>query len=93
MMPYGRFLPAAQELGYDVDLLGARFGASFEQVAHRLTMLSRSGARGVPFFMVRVDTRGTSQSASRPEPFPLHGWGGLARAGTCTTPFATPAGS
>ena len=58
MMPYGRFLRACEASGYDLDLLGRRFGAGFEQVAHRLTTLSRVGARGLPFFMLRVDRAG-----------------------------------
>lgn len=58
MMPYARFHAAAESLGYDLELLQARFGAGFEQVAHRLTTLQRPGARGVPFFLVRVDRAG-----------------------------------
>ena len=57
-MPYARFLRACEASGYDVELLGKRFGASFEQVAHRLTTLQRVGARGLPFFMIRVDRAG-----------------------------------
>lgn len=58
MMPYGRFLRACETTGYDVELLQRRFGAGFEQVAHRLTTLSRVGARGLPFFMLRIDRAG-----------------------------------
>ncbi|MCW3836554.1 short-chain fatty acyl-CoA regulator family protein [Sphingomonas canadensis] len=58
MMPYARFLRACEATGYDAELLGHRFGASFEQVAHRLTTLQRVGARGLPFFMIRVDRAG-----------------------------------
>lgn len=58
MMPYGRFLRGCETTGYDLDLLGRRFGAGFEQVAHRLTTLGRVGARGLPFFMIRVDRAG-----------------------------------
>ncbi|HEU0044253.1 helix-turn-helix domain-containing protein [Sphingomonas sp.] len=58
MMPYGRFLRACEATGYDVELLQRRFGAGFEQVAHRLTTLQRVGARGLPFFMVRIDRAG-----------------------------------
>jgi len=58
MMPYERFHGAARELRYDIEILQHRFGASFEQVCHRLTTLQRSGARGVPFFFVRVDNAG-----------------------------------
>ncbi len=55
MMPYARFLRACEATGYDVELLQRRFGAGFEQVAHRLTTLGRVGARGLPFFMLRID--------------------------------------
>jgi hypothetical protein len=58
IMPYGRFLRACEGSGYDLTLLRRRFGASFEQVAHRLTTLQRVGARGLPFFMLRVDRAG-----------------------------------
>lgn len=58
MMPYARFLRACEATGYDIELLQRRFGAGFEQVAHRLTTLQRVGARGLPFFMLRVDRAG-----------------------------------
>lgn len=58
MMPYSRFLRACEGSGYDVLILQRRFGASFEQVAHRLTTLQRVGARGLPFFMLRTDRAG-----------------------------------
>lgn len=58
IMPYGPFLKTAEALRYDVVLLGRRFGASFEQVCHRLTTMQRPGARGVPFFLIRVDNAG-----------------------------------
>jgi predicted transcriptional regulator/DNA-binding XRE family transcriptional regulator len=58
MMPYARFLRACESTGYDIELLQRRFGAGFEQVAHRLTTLQRVGARGLPFFLVRVDRAG-----------------------------------
>ncbi|WP_267397043.1 MULTISPECIES: helix-turn-helix transcriptional regulator [unclassified Sphingomonas] len=60
MMPYARFLRACESTGYDLELLQRRFGAGFEQVAHRLTTLQRVGARGLPFFLVRVDRAGQS---------------------------------
>jgi predicted transcriptional regulator/transcriptional regulator with XRE-family HTH domain len=59
LMPYGRFLEAAQTCRHDLELLATRFGASIEQVAHRLSTLQRPGAKGVPFFFVRVDQAGT----------------------------------
>lgn len=60
MMPYARFLRACEATGYDLKLLQRRFGAGFEQVAHRLTTLQRVGARGLPFFMLRIDRAGQS---------------------------------
>ncbi len=59
LMPYRAFLAAADEERHDLQRLAMRFGASIEQVAHRLSTLQRPGARGVPFFFVRVDPAGT----------------------------------
>ncbi len=59
MMPYGAFLTAAQDTRHDLERLATLFGASIEQVAHRLSTLQRPGAKGIPFFFVRVDQAGT----------------------------------
>ncbi|MCL3883682.1 helix-turn-helix transcriptional regulator [Marivita sp. GX14005] len=59
MMPYTQFLQAAQDTRHDLELMARRFGASIEQVAHRLSTLQRPGAKGIPFFFVRVDQAGT----------------------------------
>ncbi|AAV94390.1 DUF2083 domain-containing protein [Ruegeria pomeroyi] len=59
LMPYGIFLEAAQQTRHDLERLSTRFGASIEQVAHRLSTLQRPGAKGIPFFFVRVDQAGT----------------------------------
>lgn len=59
LMPYGQFLEAAQQTRHDLERLGDQFGASLEQVAHRLSTLQRPGAKGIPFFFVRVDQAGT----------------------------------
>ena len=58
LMPYDPFLASAKEFRYDVELLERRFGASFEQVCHRLTTLRRPGQEGVPFHFIRVDIAG-----------------------------------
>lgn len=58
VMPYARFRTAAEAGRYDLDLLSHRFGASIEQVAHRLTTLDRQGARGVPLFLLKLDAAG-----------------------------------
>lgn len=59
LMPYARFLGAARESRHDLERLSRQFGASLEQVAHRLSTLQRPGNKGVPFFFVRVDQAGT----------------------------------
>ena len=59
MLPYGAFHDAARAERHDLERLADLFGASIEQVAHRLSTLQRAGARGVPFFFVRVDPAGT----------------------------------
>ncbi|MBM3604820.1 MAG: ImmA/IrrE family metallo-endopeptidase [Alphaproteobacteria bacterium] len=59
LMPYRAFQSAAQAERHDLERLSHLFGASLEQVAHRLSTLQRPGAKGVPFFFVRVDQAGT----------------------------------
>lgn len=59
MMPYRSFLAAAGTERHDLERLAHLYGASLEQVAHRLSTLQRPGAKGVPFFFVRVDQAGT----------------------------------
>ncbi|KQT53935.1 MULTISPECIES: helix-turn-helix domain-containing protein [unclassified Aureimonas] len=58
LLPYGEFLSAASGLRHDLDLLAARFGASLEQVCHRLSTLQRPGNKGVPVFFARIDRAG-----------------------------------
>jgi predicted transcriptional regulator/transcriptional regulator with XRE-family HTH domain len=58
LMPYEPFLEAARAERYDIELLAHRYGASFEQVCHRLTSLGRKGREGVPFHMLRIDMAG-----------------------------------
>jgi hypothetical protein len=59
LLPYRAFLAAAQDTRHDLERLADLFGASIEQVAHRLSTLQRPGAKGIPFFFVRVDQAGT----------------------------------
>lgn len=58
LMPYQAFLEAAEQVRYDVELLGHRFRTSFEQVCHRLCTLRKPGSLGVPFHFLRVDLAG-----------------------------------
>jgi predicted transcriptional regulator/transcriptional regulator with XRE-family HTH domain len=59
LMPYGSFLDFAKSTRHDIEKLAHHFGASLEQVSHRLSTLQRPGAKGVPVFFVRVDQAGT----------------------------------
>jgi predicted transcriptional regulator/DNA-binding XRE family transcriptional regulator len=76
MMPYGRFLASAEQYRYSIDRLCGEYGANVEQVAHRLTTLNRPGARGVPFFMLRVDPAGNISKRYAGENFPFSRFGG-----------------
>jgi hypothetical protein len=58
LMPYQPFVEAARTERYDIELLAHRFGASFEQICHRLTTLRRPGAEGVPLHLLRIDIAG-----------------------------------
>lgn len=58
LLPYQPFAETAMSVRHDLSVLGARFGASFEQLCHRLTTLQRPRAKGVPFFMIRIDAAG-----------------------------------
>lgn len=58
MMPYDRYLQDAVLLRYDIDVLARRYGASFEQAAHRLVTLRRKGAEGIPLGFLRADRAG-----------------------------------
>jgi predicted transcriptional regulator/transcriptional regulator with XRE-family HTH domain len=90
MMPYGRFHDAAEALAYDIGLLGQRFGASFEQVCHRLTTLQRPTARGVPFFMLRVDHAGNVSKRFSSGTFPFSKFGGTCPLWNVHAAFDTP---
>lgn len=76
IMPYGLFHQAAQRLAYDIDILASRFQVSFEQAANRLTTLQRSGAPGLPFFMLEVDNAGNRFRRGGARGFPVQRFGG-----------------
>jgi hypothetical protein len=90
MMPYPAFLAAAERHRYDIDRLCAEFGASVEQVAHRFTTLGRSGARGIPFFMLRVDAAGNISKRFAGESFPFSRFGGTCPRWNLHAAFRTP---
>ena len=90
LMPYERFVAAAEKQRCDVDRLCAEFGASVEQVSHRLTTLGRTGARGIPFFMLRVDAAGNISKRFAGESFPFSRFGGTCPRWNLHAAFQTP---
>jgi predicted transcriptional regulator/transcriptional regulator with XRE-family HTH domain len=76
MMPYRPFLRAARKSRHDIEALSREFGASFEQVAHRLTTLQQPGEEGVPFFFLRLDRAGNVSKRLDGGGFPLARHGG-----------------
>src|SRR6201991_147978 len=90
MMPYAAFHSAAEALSYDVHVLVQRFNAGFEQVCHRLTTLQRPNARGVPFFMLRVDNAGNVSKRFSSGTFPFSKFGGTCPLWNVHSPFDPP---
>jgi predicted transcriptional regulator/DNA-binding XRE family transcriptional regulator len=90
LMPYEPFHAEAERTNYDVDRLAAAFGVSFEQVCHRLTTLQREGARGVPFFFLRVDKAGNVTKRFNATTFNLAEYGGACPVWNIHTSFRTP---
>ena len=76
IMPYERFRQAAEQSRHDLPLLCDRFGVSLEQLAHRLTSLNRTGARGIPFFMAKIDGAGQIAKRFDGEAWPFARYGG-----------------
>lgn len=90
IMPYERFRAAAEEARYDLPLLEARFGVSFEQIAHRLTSLGRSQSRGVPFFLIKIDSAGLISKRFAGDSFPFARFGGACPRWNIHQAFGTP---
>src|SRR5919112_5027832 len=90
LMPYEAFLGAARELRHDMQAVAARFGVSFEQACHRLSTLQREGARGVPFFFLRVDPAGNVSKRFSAASFPFARFGGSCPKWIVHQAFATP---
>ncbi|CAN5238638.1 XRE family transcriptional regulator [soil metagenome] len=90
LMPYIAFQQTAEATGYDLSRLQARFGVGFEQAAHRLTTLSRPTARGVPFFLMRVDQAGNVSKRYASGAFPFSRFGGSCPRWRLHSAFRTP---
>ncbi|MBP2314008.1 helix-turn-helix domain-containing protein [Azospirillum soli] len=90
VMPYRAFAAQARALRHDVEQLQSRFGASFEQVCHRLSTLQRPGARGVPFYFVRVDMAGNITKRHSATRFHFARFGGACPLWNVHEAFAQP---
>ncbi|WP_319944692.1 short-chain fatty acyl-CoA regulator family protein [Nocardia macrotermitis] len=90
VLPYGKFLRSAEELRYDIDLLGLRFEVGFETVCHRLSTLQRQGQRGVPFFFVRTDRAGNISKRQSATAFHFSRVGGSCPLWVVHEAFANP---
>ncbi len=58
IFPYDLFLSDAKQSQYDIDYLGQKYSASFEQVAHRLVTLRKKHSEGIEFGFLRSDPAG-----------------------------------
>ena len=90
MMPYTRFLEEARSVRYDVARLQRRFGASFEQVCHRLSTMQRPGMAGVPFFFLKTDVAGNVLKRSSATRFQFSRFGGPCPLWNVYSAFARP---
>ncbi|BEP61196.1 short-chain fatty acyl-CoA regulator family protein [Variovorax sp. V213] len=90
LLPYGIFLEAAEQLRYDIDQLARRFGVGFETICHRLSSLQRPEARGVPFFLIRVDRAGNISKRQSATHFHFSKTGGTCPLWNVYEAFAQP---
>ena len=90
LMPYDDVLTMAEQTGYDIDRLAARFNVSFEQVCHRLTTLQKEGRKGIPFFFLRVDKAGNVTKRFNSTRFKIAEFGGSCPVWNMHTAFRTP---
>jgi len=90
LMPYDQFLSVAEGSLYDLDRIATSFAVSFEQVCQRLTTLQRDGARGVPFFFLRIDKAGNVTKRFNSTSFQLAEFGGSCPVWNIHTAFYSP---
>ena len=90
VMPYRAFATQARAVRHDIEQLQSRFGVSFEQVCHRLSTLQRPGARGVPFYFVRVDMAGNITKRHSATRFHFARFGGACPLWNVHEAFAQP---
>lgn len=89
-MPYGAFLHEAKASKYDFDHLATRFGVSAEQACNRSTTLQRPGAKGVPFFFLRIDKADNVTKRFNATDFHLAEYGGACPRLNVHMSFRTP---
>jgi predicted transcriptional regulator/DNA-binding XRE family transcriptional regulator len=90
ILPYGRFLHAAEAARYDIEALSDAFGLGFETVCHRLSTLQRPGAAGVPFIFVRTDRAGNISKRQSATDFHFSRFGGTCPLWNVYEAFAQP---
>ncbi|MEV0732704.1 MULTISPECIES: short-chain fatty acyl-CoA regulator family protein [Polymorphospora] len=90
ILPYQRFLSAAETMRYDIDLLTNHFAMGWESVCHRLSTLQRPKARGVPFSFVRVDRAGNMSKRQSATGFPFSRSGGTCPLWNVYEAFSAP---
>ena len=76
LMPYRRLFDQAQTLRYDIQRLQGHFGASFEQVCHRLSTMQRPDLPGIPFYFAKTDIAGNILKRSSVTRFQFAQFGG-----------------
>jgi hypothetical protein len=90
VLPYQQFLSTAEAMRYDIERLGHHFGVGYETVCHRLSTLQRPGARGVPFFFIRVDRAGNISKRQSATHFHFSKMGGTCPLWNVYEAFAQP---
>ncbi|MGB3864555.1 MAG: short-chain fatty acyl-CoA regulator family protein [Xanthobacteraceae bacterium] len=90
ILPYTAFRDMAEACRYDIDVLGQHFGVGFETACHRLSTLQRPGARGVPFFFIRVDRAGNISKRQSATDFHFSRIGGTCPLWNVYEAFAQP---
>ncbi|GGK03112.1 XRE family transcriptional regulator [Pilimelia anulata] len=90
ILPYAKFLAAAERLRYDIELLAGHFALGWESICHRLSTLQRPKARGVPFSFVRVDRAGNMSKRQSATGFPFSRSGGTCPLWNVYEAFSAP---
>ena len=91
LMPYTRFLEAAERHRYDLDALSRMFGVSYEQAAHRVATLRCPAAEGVRFAFMRSDPSGYVTKRLPLPRLPLPRYGAACRSGRSMVHSRRPA--